>query len=64
MTKKCAQRTKREQRASRAADTPDYLLRSIEATAKAWKAKNRAAIRAANAYVDKHGLPLARYRLF
>ncbi len=29
-----------------------------------WLAENRAAIEASNAYVEKHGLPLARYRLF
>lgn len=29
-----------------------------------WLEENRAAIEASNAYVDKHGLPLARYRMF
>jgi antitoxin CcdA len=35
-----------------------------EARAKAWKAENREAIQAANKYVEKHGLPLGRYRQF
>lgn len=30
----------------------------------AWKIENRAAIESSNAYVEKHGLPLARYRQF
>ncbi|KTE39042.1 MULTISPECIES: type II toxin-antitoxin system CcdA family antitoxin [unclassified Sphingopyxis] len=30
----------------------------------AWLEENRAAIEASNEYVRKHGLPLARYRLF
>lgn len=29
-----------------------------------WKDDNRAAIEASNDYVRKHGLPLAKYRLF
>lgn len=29
-----------------------------------WLAENRAAIEASNAYVEEHGLPLARYRMF
>ncbi|WP_033075297.1 type II toxin-antitoxin system CcdA family antitoxin [Sphingopyxis sp. MWB1] len=29
-----------------------------------WKEENRAAIEASNDYVRKHGLPLAKYRLF
>lgn len=29
-----------------------------------WQEENRAAIEASNEYVRKHGLPLARYRLF
>jgi antitoxin CcdA len=29
-----------------------------------WLSENRAAIEASNAYVEKHGLPLARYRMF
>jgi antitoxin CcdA len=34
------------------------------ARAKAWQEENRDAIDAANEYVEKHGLPLARYRQF
>ena len=30
----------------------------------AWQDENRAAIEASNEYVRKHGLPLAKYRLF
>ncbi|SNS86411.1 type II toxin-antitoxin system CcdA family antitoxin [Sphingopyxis indica] len=30
----------------------------------AWQEENRAAIEASNDYVRKHGLPLAKYRLF
>lgn len=30
----------------------------------AWKEENREAIESSNEYVRKHGLPLARYRLF
>lgn len=29
-----------------------------------WKQENREAIESSNAYVEKHGLPLARYRQF
>jgi antitoxin CcdA len=29
-----------------------------------WREENRAAIESSNAYVEKHGLPLARYRMF
>ena len=29
-----------------------------------WREENREAIESSNAYVEKHGLPLARYRLF
>lgn len=29
-----------------------------------WKEENREAIESSNAYVEKHGLPLARYRMF
>jgi antitoxin CcdA len=35
-----------------------------KAREKAWQEENRAAIEASNEYVRKHGLPLARYRLF
>lgn len=30
----------------------------------AWQVENHAAIEASNEYVRKHGLPLAKYRLF
>ncbi|MBO6539755.1 MAG: type II toxin-antitoxin system CcdA family antitoxin [Rhizobiaceae bacterium] len=29
-----------------------------------WKEENREAIESSNAYVEKHGLPLAKYRMF
>lgn len=29
-----------------------------------WQEENREAIEASNAWVEKHGLPLAKYRLF
>lgn len=48
---------------SRAAER-GLALQIAEARAKVWKAENRAAIRAANDYVEKHGLPLLRYRQF
>ncbi len=32
--------------------------------AEAWLEANREAIESSNAYVEKHGLPLERYRLF
>ena len=48
---------------SRAAER-GLALQIAEARAKAWKKSNRAAIRAANDYIEKHGLPLARYRQF
>jgi len=35
-----------------------------EVRAKRWLEENREAIESSNAYVEKHGLPLARYRLF
>ena len=39
-----------------------------EAVAKArverWRAENAEALRSSNAYVDEHGLPLARFRQF
>ncbi len=34
------------------------------ALAEQWKEENRAAMEWSNAYVEKHGLPLARYRKF
>jgi len=48
---------------SRAAER-GLTLQIAEARAKAWKDENRGAVRAANAYVAKHGLPLARFRRF
>ncbi|WP_299756106.1 type II toxin-antitoxin system CcdA family antitoxin [uncultured Boseongicola sp.] len=41
-------------------------VRSAVAAAKAeqWKVENAAAIRSSNSYVEKHGLPLDRYRQF
>lgn len=35
-----------------------------ETKAEQWKRENREAIESSNAYVEKHGLPLARYRQF
>lgn len=35
-----------------------------EARAAEWLEENREAIESSNAYVEKHGLPLAKYRLF
>jgi antitoxin CcdA len=32
--------------------------------AEQWLEENRAALESSNAYVEKHGLPLARYRQF
>jgi antitoxin CcdA len=32
--------------------------------AEQWLTENRAALESSNAYVEKHGLPLARYRQF
>jgi antitoxin CcdA len=32
--------------------------------AEVWLEENREAIESSNAYVEKHGLPLARYRMF
>ncbi|MGJ8623344.1 MAG: type II toxin-antitoxin system CcdA family antitoxin [Yoonia sp.] len=41
-------------------------VRQAVAAAKAaeWKAQNAAALQSSNAYVDRHGLPLDRYRQF
>ena len=41
-------------------------LRHAVASAKAdhWKAENAAALKSSNAYVDAHGVPLARFRQF
>ena len=35
-----------------------------KALREAWLEENREAIQASNAWVDKHGLPLAKYRQF
>lgn len=35
-----------------------------EARAKQWQEENREAIASSNAYVEKYGLPLARFRQF
>lgn len=48
---------------SRAAER-GLALHIAEARAKKWKTENRKAIEASNAYVAKHGLPLARYRRY
>ena len=34
------------------------------ARAERWRTENAAALRSSNAYVDEHGLPLARFRPF
>ena len=48
---------------SRAAE--DGLRKAVsEARAAAWKAENAEAIASSNAYVEEHGLPLAKYRQF
>jgi len=39
-------------------------LQIAEARAKTWREENKKSIEAWNAYVDRHGLPLARYRQF
>ena len=45
--------------------TEDGLARAIKAEKeRRWKIENADAIRAANEYVEKHGLPFARYRQF
>ena len=48
---------------SRAAEDGVRLAISV-AKAQQWKAENAAAIRSSNTYVEKHGLPLDRYRQF
>jgi len=40
----------------------EQQVRSVRAAA--WIEENREAIESSNAYVERHGLPLARYRLF
>lgn len=39
-------------------------LQIAEERAKKWREENKAAIESSNAYVEKYGLPLARYRQF
>jgi antitoxin CcdA len=39
-------------------------LQIAEAQAERWLAENRQAIESSNAFVERHGLPLARYRQF
>ena len=48
---------------SRAAE--DGLRRAIAAeAARRWRAENVEALLSSNAYVEEHGLPLAKYRMF
>lgn len=48
---------------SRAAQ--DGIRRAIAAEkARRWKEENAEAIRSSNEYVEKHGLPLEKYRMF
>lgn len=48
---------------SRAAE--DGLRRAVaEAAKRHWQEENREALLSSNAYVEKHGLPLAKYRIF
>jgi post-segregation antitoxin (ccd killing protein) len=35
-----------------------------EQSARLWRETNQAALESSNAYVDQHGLPLAKYRSF
>jgi antitoxin CcdA len=43
----------------------DGLRREIAAErGRRWQQENKEAIAASNAYVERHGLPLAKYRLF
>ncbi|HTP83026.1 MAG TPA: type II toxin-antitoxin system CcdA family antitoxin [Alphaproteobacteria bacterium] len=39
-------------------------LQISEARAKTWRSENKKSTDAWNAYVDRHGLPLSRYRQF
>lgn len=48
---------------SRAAEDGVRVAVSV-AKAQQWKAENASAIRSSNTYVEKHGLPLDRYRQF
>jgi antitoxin CcdA len=48
---------------SRAAE--DGIRDAVRAeAARRWQAENRAALLSSNACVEKHGLPLAKYRMF
>lgn len=48
---------------SRAAESG--LARAIaERQAELWRQENKAAIESSNSYVEQHGLPLAKHRLF
>jgi len=48
---------------SRAAE--DGIRRAVESeAARQWQEENAEGIRQMNAYVEKHGLPLAKYRMF
>ncbi|MBT9371431.1 type II toxin-antitoxin system CcdA family antitoxin [Rhizobium sp. CSW-27] len=43
----------------------DGIARAVKAEKeRLWRIENAEAIAAANDYVEKHGLPLAKYRLF
>lgn len=48
---------------SRAAEQ-GLALQISEARAKSWREENKKAIESWNTYVERHGLPLARYRQF
>jgi antitoxin CcdA len=48
---------------SRAAE--DGIRRAVASeAARRWQEENREALLSSNAYVEEHGLPLAKYRLF
>ena len=43
----------------------DGILRAVKAEKeRLWKIENAEAIKAENDYIEKHGLPLAKYRLW
>jgi antitoxin CcdA len=42
----------------------DAPKKALDEAAEAWRRRSKAAIDGSNAYVEQHGLPLARYRLF
>ena len=49
--------------ASRAAE--DGIARAVaEERSRRWKEENREAIESSNRYVEEHGLPLSKYRMF